>query len=122
MDEYTAEELRQARAALSDADKLRETNATDEAIVNRLYYACFHAASAALHERGSDPTTHRGVISTFGEEVVLEGDASRDAGRFLNRMRNERMTADYEHTPITADVEILRERTGEFVAEMEDIV
>lgn len=36
-------------------------------------------------------------------------------------MRNERMTADYEHAPITADIEGLRERTGEFVAEMEDI-
>lgn len=45
MPEYVDEELAEARGALSDAQVLREGDGRDEAIVNRLYYACFHAAS-----------------------------------------------------------------------------
>lgn len=41
MNEYVEEELRDARDALSDAEKMRRVGVTDEALVNRLYYACF---------------------------------------------------------------------------------
>lgn len=51
MDEYIGEELQAAREAVSDAEKMHEGEVTDNAIVNRLYYACFHAAQAALAHR-----------------------------------------------------------------------
>lgn len=51
MDEYTTEEFERANEALADATKLRQTGRTDRAIVNRLYYAYFHAATAVLHTR-----------------------------------------------------------------------
>ncbi len=92
---------------------------TDKAVVNRLYYACFHAAQAVLYAKGFEPESHRGVISLFGQEVVLEGEASESDGRFLNELRDYREQADYDHDPIEADVDELFERAEEFVATME---
>lgn len=95
---------------------------TDKAVVNRLYYACFHAAQAVLYAKGFEPRTHQGVAMLFGQEVVLQGEASEDDGRFLNELRDYREQADYDHDPIEADVDALSERAEEFVASMEDLV
>lgn len=57
MDEYATEELEEANAALSDATQLRDVGGRDEAIVNRLYYACYHAAKGVLYAKGFEPTT-----------------------------------------------------------------
>lgn len=120
MTEYAAEELREARDALSDAGVLRD-GGTDKAVVNRLYYACFHAAQAVLYAKGFEPGSHRGVVSLFGQEVVLNGEASKNDGRFLNELRDLREQADYDHEPVEADVDELFERTEEFVADMESL-
>jgi uncharacterized protein (UPF0332 family) len=78
------DQLRQAHRALDDAVGAREADLSDTVVVNRLYYACFHAAQAVLYERDVEPRSHGGVLSQFGSEVVTEGDASRERGRFLN--------------------------------------
>lgn len=95
MDEYVNEELQEAKDALTDAKILHGTQGTDKAVVNRLYYACFHAVNAVLHTKGFDPTTHQGTLRLFGKEVVTEGDATRDDGRFFNDLRSYRQIADY---------------------------
>lgn len=46
--EAVADQLRQARTAISDAEGARDANLSDEVVVNRCYYACFHAAQAVL--------------------------------------------------------------------------
>ncbi len=89
MAEYPDEELQEARDALSDAAILKGEG-TDKAVVNRLYYACFHAAQAVLYSKGLEPRTHQGVAMLFGREVVLGGEASEDDGRFLNELRDYR--------------------------------
>lgn len=122
MDEYVAEELESAKRALSDARKLRAVGGTDEAIVNRLYYSCFHAAQSVLYSRGEEPTSHGGVLVLFGQVIVSEGDATRDDGRFLNEMQSHRLTADYEHGTVTADVDELFARTETFVEDMETLL
>ena len=38
------DQLRQARQALSDAEGAYEADLSDAVVVNRCYYACFHAA------------------------------------------------------------------------------
>lgn len=122
MGDYVAEELQEARDALADAKKFQQIDVTDKALVNRLYYACFHAAKAVLYAKGLDPSTHQGVVSLFGEEVVLADDASREDGRFLTRLRDLREQADYAYEPIQADIDRLIDRTEAFVADMEEIV
>lgn len=119
MDEYVAEELQAAREAASDAEKMHESGVTDNAIVNRLYYACFHAAQAALASKDVSVTSHRGLVSMFGKELVKTGEASPEQGRFLNTMQMYRLTADYEHKPIDAEITDLLSQTKRFVGEME---
>ena len=63
------DQLRQARQALSDAEGARNVNLSDAVVINRLYYACFHAAQAALYDREVEPTTHGGVLTFFGSEM-----------------------------------------------------
>lgn len=121
MDEYTAEELERANEALADAAVLRNSG-SKRGVVNRLYYACFHAARAALHTKGFDPDTHAGVLTLFGREIVEQGDATGADGRFLNRMESYRSAADYEHTRIEKSTEVLFERAEVFVSDMDEIV
>jgi uncharacterized protein (UPF0332 family) len=122
MDEYAEREVQQAHNALSDARKLREAGGTEGAVINRLYYACFHAAQAVPHTRGHDPTTHGGVLMLFGQEIVATGEATRDDGRFFNEMQSYRLAADYEHGQIDVDVSNRIERTETFVRDMEGLL
>jgi FAD/FMN-containing dehydrogenase len=62
------------------------------------------------------------VLSPFGSEVVVEGDPTRDQGRFLDDLATLRKQADYGYAPIDEDVEEPVERTGSFVDRMERIV
>lgn len=121
MSDYATEELREATDALSDANILRG-GGSDEAIVNRLYYACFHAAQAVLFAKGFEASSHRGVIAIFGREVVQPGEASKDDGRFLNEMRDLREQADYGYDPIHVNADRLFARTEAFVDRMEALV
>lgn len=115
------DQLRQARQALSDAEGARNANLSDAVIINRLYYACFHAAQAALYDRGFEPTTHGGVLTLFGSEIVGEGDAPRTDGRFLNDLGELRQQADYGYGTIDENVDALLARTRQFVSEMESL-
>lgn len=54
---YTEEELSKAREALADAERLADSGGSEDGIVNRLYYAAFHAAQAVLYDRGIDRST-----------------------------------------------------------------
>lgn len=116
------EQIRQAERALDDARGAREAGLSDAVVVNRLYYACFHAAQAVLHDRGYEPESHGGVLSLFGSEVVVEGDASREQGRFLNDLSTLRKRADYGYEPIEADVDALVAETAPFVETMKELV
>ncbi|MFC6903811.1 hypothetical protein [Halalkalicoccus tibetensis] len=88
MREHAAEEMEKSRTALEDANTLREGGGSDEAIVNRLYYACFHAAQAVLYANGYDPSTlrcrHEAVRSrdrSIGRRLILgRAVPEQDAG------------------------------------------
>lgn len=112
-------ELQQADQALDDATKARAAGVSDAAVINRLYYAGFHAVQAVLYDRGFEPTSHGGVRSLFGSEVIATGDAAREDGRFLSQLSELRQRADYGYGELDADVDALLSRTRQFVSEME---
>lgn len=120
--EYVAEELEMARQALADAEQLVEGGGSDEGVVNRLYYAAFHAAQAALYDRDVNPSSHGALRSQFGEHLVLEGTVSRTHGRLLTTLADLRQQADYGYEPIDEDVAELLDRTHAFVAEIESVI
>jgi uncharacterized protein (UPF0332 family) len=115
------DQLRQAHQALSDAKGARDAELSDTVVVNRLYYACFHAAQAVLYDREHDPTTHGGVLSLFGSEIVKEGNAARADGRFLNDLGELRQKADYGYGTIDKDIDALLTRTRQFISKMETL-
>lgn len=121
-DAEIADQRQQAEQALADADGAREAELSDAVVVNRCYYACFHAAQAVLYDRGKAPTSHGGVLSLFGSEVVTSGDATRDQGRFLNRLSELRKQADYGYGTIEENVDELLATTRAFVEEMNSLL
>ena len=79
-------EWRKAEQMFSDARKANEVDISKATTVNRLYYACFHAAQAALYARGWNPQSHGHVQTLLGRELVQRGDLSREFGRFFDDM------------------------------------
>jgi uncharacterized protein (UPF0332 family) len=112
-------EIQQAHQALDDAEKARDADISDAAVINRLYYAAFHAVQAVLYDRGFNPTSHGGVLSLFGSEVIAADDAPRKDGRFLNQLSELRQQADYGYEELDEDIDALLSRTQQLVSEME---
>lgn len=104
MSDDPATEFELAYSALAEAEALRQQE-TERGTVNRLYYACFHAARAVLYDRGFDPESHGTVIRWFGRDISLEGDASDDDGRFLRQLYTKRQNADYRQKELVVNVD-----------------
>ena len=83
-----ARDLDDARYLLEDSRAL--------AAVNRAYYACFHAAQAALLTVGEAPTTHKGVVLRFAYHFVRTRTVASETGAFLAYALNARTAADYD--------------------------
>ena len=54
--------------------------------VNRLYYACFYAASALLLKRGIGAKSHGGAIAKFSDSVVRTGEMAADTYRVYSKL------------------------------------
>ncbi|PSP76186.1 toxin-antitoxin system, antitoxin component [Halobacteriales archaeon QS_1_68_20] len=89
-------ELEKAREALEDARTLVREG-SDAGAINRLYYACYHAAVAAvLDETGEMPNTHAAAVSAFGEFVVANYETVTTAhGSLFSQLKEEHEKADY---------------------------
>lgn len=81
---------RDLRAARRDLDA-----AGPDSALARGYYAAFHAASAALHERKLTARTHSGVGALFFAHVVDAGPLDRDLAQTLSGLQYQREAADY---------------------------
>jgi len=69
-----------------------------ESSVSRAYYAMFYSAQAALLTKKLSFSSHKGVISAFGEHFIKTGIFPREMGRELNRAFEKRQIGDYEYT------------------------
>jgi uncharacterized protein (UPF0332 family) len=114
------DEFARGEQMLADATKAHAVDISKATIVNRLYYACFHAAQAALHARGFDPQLHGRVQTLFGQKLIQDGDVSREFGRFLNDMETYRCRVDYRSGGVERDTADLLERTEGFLDAMRD--
>ena len=87
--------LKSAKLLLDDGDF--------ESAASRTYYAMFYAAQAALLTKGLSFSSHKGVISGFGEHLIKTGVFPKDMGRELNRAFEKRQIGDYEHSFVISD-------------------
>lgn len=117
--------LKIARAmnSLSAAEKMLEYNFTNAAL-NRLYYACFYAATALLFSKDIFTKTHSGVKQMPGLHFISTGILSRDLGKFYATIFDNRLASDYDDFA-TADYEMVKEfsiNTNEFVLSVQKIL
>lgn len=89
--------LKSSRMLLMDGDY--------ESSVSRAYYAMFYSAEAVLLTKNLSFSSHRGVISAFGEYFVKTNIFPRAMGRELNRAFEKRQLGDYEYTFVISEDE-----------------
>jgi uncharacterized protein (UPF0332 family) len=117
-DEFAERELEKARQSLADARKLNEADGSVPGVINRVYFAAFHAAQAVLSARGTLPDDEDHVPAQFAEDVVIAEETSMDDAQFLNGLRAYRKKADYEHEPVDIDLDAKVARAERFVDDM----
>ena len=88
-----------------------------ESSVSRTYYAMFYSAQAMLLTRNLSFSSHKGVISAFGEHFIKTGIFPREMGREFNRAFEKRQIGDYEYTFV-----ISKEEAGEILKNGKEFV
>jgi len=66
-----------------------------DSCVSRCYYAMFFMAESILLTKNLSASSHKGVISLFGEHFVKTGIFDRDMGKALNDAYDKRLIGDY---------------------------
>lgn len=66
------------------------------ASINRLYYACFYAASALMLKAGLDASTHKGVRNQLSLHFISKGKLDSKYGSIYSRLFQARQAGDYE--------------------------
>ncbi|MFV0584406.1 MAG: HEPN domain-containing protein [Parabacteroides gordonii] len=115
--------LASARNALGEVQSLSKDEYFNAA-VSRLYYACFHAASALLIHAGIEARTHTGVRQMLGKEFVQTGILSRDMSKFYTNLYSKRQNSDYEDfiNYAVEDIEDLYPQAVEFIDVIEEYI
>jgi uncharacterized protein (UPF0332 family) len=86
--------LEKAAIYIHSARLLHHSGDMDSA-ASRLYYAMFYCAEALLLSDGLRFSSHRGVISSFGEKFVKQGRASPKYHEWLRDAFDKRQYGDY---------------------------
>ena len=92
--------------------------------VNRMYYACYYAASALLITNGIVTKTHDGVLQMLSLHYIKTGVLPVEYGRIYRNLFDKRSSGDYEdffyHT--MESTEALYPDAKSFVKKMKDLV
>jgi len=96
--------IERAKRYLKSAEILLEEG-DYESSVSRTYYAMFYSAQAMLLTKNLSFSSHKGVISAFGEQFVKTGIFPKEMGRELNKAFEKRQIGDYEYTFVIAKME-----------------
>jgi uncharacterized protein (UPF0332 family) len=84
---------------------------------SRAYYAAFHAASAALADRGLFFSSHGQTLGAFNKEFIHKGSSPAEAFQMLRRLFEHRQIGDY-----SATVSIDRQTAEQDVADAQWLV
>ena len=104
---------------LRSAERLLDDN-DYESCVSRTYYAMFFVTQALLLSKGLSYSSHKGIISAFGEYLVKSDVFPKDMGRDLNLAFQKRQLGDYESRFVISreEADHLLKRGKEFVAKV----
>jgi uncharacterized protein (UPF0332 family) len=65
------------------------------AVVNRLYYACFYAVIALLLKNNIETQTHDGARTQFGLSFIKPGNVDKKFGKLFSKLFDYRQKGDY---------------------------
>ena len=90
---------------------------------NRLYYACYYAASALLIQNNFTAHTHAGVINQLGLHFVTKGLISKEQGKLFKQLFILRQSGDYDDwfDIDEKDIKPLIDPAEKFIAEIEKL-
>lgn len=112
-----------ALVALGQIEVLMENHFYD-IVVNRIYYSCFYAASAALMQLDVTPKTHKGVHMQFGLHFVQTGLVPNELANTLPAtffMRQKQDYNDFDEINIET-IERLSTSAKKFVEKLQEFI
>lgn len=89
--------LSRARRYIKSA-KLLIKDGDYESAVSRVYYAMFYSVEALLLTKGLSFSSHKAVISAFGQHFVKTGIFPKEMSKALTKAFEKRQFGDYEFT------------------------
>ena len=115
--------LEKAKNTFAEIPILRE-NKLYRTAANRLYYACYYAATALLINDGYETHTHSGVKTLLGLHYLNENKIEKSLGKMYRQLFNLRQTGDYEDWINIDEEDIIPfiEPAEKFIAEIEMLV
>lgn len=95
-----------------------------DSCASRCYYAMLFLAEAALLTKGLTASSHKGVISLFGEHFVKTKILERNLGKALNDAYDKRLVGDYGvgFTVTEQQALDLLETAQDFVGKLKDFI
>lgn len=96
--------IQRADKYLKSANLLLKNKDYDSS-VSRSYYAMFFATEAVLLTKELEFSSHRGVISAFGQHFVKTGIFPKDMRRWLQSAFEKRQTGDYSFRSVIEEQE-----------------
>ena len=95
-----------------------------DVVVNRLYYAVFHAVSALLIKDGHNVSTHKGAMLMFGQNYVKTGIFTADDSRLYSSLQMMREESDYNcvYTTTAKEMQPLFEPVREFISKVGSLI
>jgi uncharacterized protein (UPF0332 family) len=76
--------------------KLLMDNSFWNAAINRMYYACYYAATALLINDGIEAQTHAGVRQMLGLHFVRTGKLTVKLSNYYSNLFAKRQSGDYD--------------------------
>lgn len=92
--DYINYRLQRAEESYSDALILAEKERWN-AVINRLYYACFYAVIALLLKNDIETQTHDGSRTQFGLKYIKSGLIEKRFGKIYSKLFDMRQKGDY---------------------------
>jgi len=108
--------LNRATETLSEIE-IHVNNGLWNTAINRLYYACYYAASALLLANDIKASTHSGVRQMLGLHFIKTGKISSELGKVFTDLFDKRHASDYDDfiSISREDVEDLLPSAKEFI-------
>ena len=115
--------LKRATETLQEID-VHMKNGFWSTAINRLYYACYYAATALLLSREINPSTHTGVRQMLGLHFIKTGKIYSDLGKAFSDLFDKRHSSDYDDFIQVSkeDVEDLLPLASEFIQTIKELI